>query len=216
MIKPLLAAYITVALTLFFGLITYSVLIDHVLKPLVLSTFCPFAALQPQPEKHVAAEAICNGAYEISRAATTVTTVLTNLFHEASQGTMGGWFSRTEVINNGTASVEYHVETLKVTLLAVGGVALLTCLACVTAKCCHMSRTNSIRKSADAERAINMKALEKMESDHEKELTSIRNSINLQNAQLGSQSDILAATRIMSNAPGAPASDPKQFIYPNF
>ena len=61
-----------------------------------------------------------------------------------------------------------------------------------------------------------MKALEKMESDHEKEITSIRNSINLQNAQLGSQSGILAATRIMSNAPGAPAADPKQFIYPNF
>ena len=213
MIKPLLASYITVALTLFLGLITYSVLIDHVLKPLLLSTFFPYAALQPEPEKHVAAEAICNGAYEISRAATAATAVLTNLFHLA---TMGGWFSRTEVINNGTASVEYHVETLKVTLLAVGALVLISCLACVTAKCCHMSRTNSIRKSADAERAINMKALEKMESDHEKEITSIRNSINLQNAQLGSQSGILAATRLMSNAPGAPASDPKQFIYPNF
>ena len=61
MVKPLLASYITVALTLFLGLITYSVLIDNVLKPLLLSTFFPYAALQPQPEKHVAAEAICNG-----------------------------------------------------------------------------------------------------------------------------------------------------------
>ena len=61
-----------------------------------------------------------------------------------------------------------------------------------------------------------MKALDKMEADHEKELSSIRNSINLQNAQLGSQSGILAATRIMASQPAAPATDPKQFIYPNF
>ena len=213
MIRKLLTSYIVVALTLFIGLIAYSTVIDHVIKPLLLSTFFPYASIQIQPQKHIAADLICNSAHEISRAATAVTAFLTKLYAAA---TMGGWFSRTEVINNGTASVEYHVETLKVTLLAVGGLILITCLAGVTAKCCHMSRVNSIRKSAENERAIQMKALDRMEADHEKELSSIRNSINLQNAQLGSQSGILAATRIMASQPAAPATDPKQFIYPNF
>ena len=99
---------------------------------------------------------------------------------------MGGWFSRNEVINNWTSSVIFHVETLKTTLLLVSGGILVISLGCVTARWCWMSRKNSARASVDAERGIAMRGLEKRDAAHEKELTNIRNSINLQNAQMGS------------------------------
>ena len=47
---------------------------------------------------------------------------------------MGGWFSKNEVINNGTSSVIFHVETLKTTLLLVSGGILIISLGCVTTR----------------------------------------------------------------------------------
>ena len=126
---------------------------------------------------------------------------------------MGGWFSRTEVINNGTSSVEYHVETLKVTLLVVGGAILVVSLAAVCTKLCCMAKEKGIRRSVEAQREISMQALESAKADHSKEIDSIHNSINLQNAQMGSQMGSLATARAIQQVPG---SDPKPFIYPNF
>lgn len=145
MIRSIVSAYITFTLTLFFGLIVYTIVIDEILKPLLLSTFFPYAAVSHNPQKHIAADTICTYAKSLSDSATSK--LLTRLFRETSQAIdMEGWFSKTEVIiiNNGTSCVEYHVENL-----VVGGVILVMCLACVTAKCYHMSRSNSIRRSCN-------------------------------------------------------------------
>ena len=60
-----------------------------------------------------------------------------------------------------------------------------------------------------------MSNLESLKREHEKEITAIRHSINLQNAQqVGSSTTALATTRALANAPQA--NDPKNFVYPQF
>ena len=96
-------------------MIVYTIVIDEILKPLLLSTFFPYAAVSHNPQKHIAADTICTYAKSLSDSATSK--LLTRLFRETSQAIdMGGWCSKTEVIiiNNGTSCVEYHVENLVV------------------------------------------------------------------------------------------------------
>ena len=126
---------------------------------------------------------------------------------------MGGWFSRNEVINNGTSSVVFHVETLKTTLLLVSGGILVISLGCVTTRWCWMSRQQNVQASADAKRGIAMRELEKRDAAHEKELSTIRNSINLQNAQMGNAAGALASVQALQQLPN---TDTKQMIYPQF
>ena len=76
-----------------------------------------------------------------------------------------------------------------------------------------MSRQQSARASADAERGIAMCELEKRDAAHEKELSNIRNSINLQNAQMGSAAGALALARALQQLPSA---DAKQMIFRSF
>ena len=128
---------------------------------------------------------------------------------------MGGWFSKTEVVDNGTASVEYHPDTLQTTMLLVFGGFTLACLAAVTAKWCISKKALRQRNTRDAERAIAMSTIEGLKRDHEKEITAIRHSINLQNAQqMGSSTTALATTRALASAPLA--NEPKNFVYPQF
>ena len=128
---------------------------------------------------------------------------------------MGGWFSKTEVVDNGTSSVEFHPDTLQTTMLVVIGGFTLACLAAVTAKWCYSKKALRTRNTRDAERAIAMSNLESLKREHEKEITAIRHSINLQNAQqVGSSTTALATTRALANAPQA--NDPKNFVYPQF
>ena len=128
---------------------------------------------------------------------------------------MGGWFSKTEVVDNGTSSVEFHPDTLQTTMLVVIGGFTLACLAAVTAKWCYSKKALRTRNTRDAERAIAMSNLENLKREHEKQITEIRHSINLQNAQqVGSSTTALATTRALANAPQA--NDPKNFVYPQF
>ena len=60
-----------------------------------------------------------------------------------------------------------------------------------------------------------MSTIDNLKREHEKEITSIRHSINLQNAQqVGSSTTALATTRALASAPLA--NDPKNFVYPQF
>ena len=128
---------------------------------------------------------------------------------------MGGWFSKTEVVDNGTSSVEFHPDTLQTTMLVVIGGFTLACLAAVTAKWCYSKKALRTRNTRDAERAIAMSNLENLKREHEKQITKIRHSINLQNAQqVGSSTTALATTKALANAPQA--NDPKNFVYPQF
>ena len=128
---------------------------------------------------------------------------------------MGGWFSKTEVVDNGTSSVEFHPDTLQTTMLVVIGGFTLASLAAVTAKWCYSKKALRTRNTRDAERAIAMSNLENLKREHEKQITEIRHSINLQNAQqVGSSTTALATTRALANAPQA--NDPKNFVYPQF
>ena len=63
------------------------------------------------------------------------------------------------------------------------------------------------------ERGIAMLELEKRDAAHEKELSNIHNSINLQNAQMGSAAGALASARALQHLPNA---DTKQMIFPQF
>ena len=128
---------------------------------------------------------------------------------------MGGWFSKTEVVDNGTASLEYHPDTLQTTMLLVFGAIILACLAAVTSKWCMSKKNLRQRNNVDAERAIAMTTLENLKREHEKEITAIRHSINLQNAQtVGASTTALATTRALADAPQA--NNPKNFVYPQF
>ena len=128
---------------------------------------------------------------------------------------MGGWFSKTEVVDNGTSSVEFHPDTLQTTMLVVIGGFTLASLAAVTEKWCYSKKALRTRNTRDAERAIAMSNLENLKLEHEKQITEIRHSINLQNAQqVGSSTTALVTTRALTNAPQA--NDPKNFIYPQF
>ena len=173
-------------------------MVDEIIEPLIFKSFFAYATVNRHPSQHRAPDAICRYVNALSKASTAASDFLTLLYHKiCNPENMGGWFSRTEVINNGNSSVEYHVETLKVTLLVVGGTILIVSLAAVCTKLCCMAKAYSVKRSADAERAISMRALEKMEAEHSKELDGIRNSINLQNAQMGSQMGALATARAL-------------------
>ena len=215
MIRTLLQAYVITSIAFLVGLTSYTIVVNEVIEPLIFKTFFPYAATPPrQPSQHRAADAICQYANALSKAATTASNFVTRAYHViCNPDNMGGWFSRTEVINNGTSSVEYHVETLKVTLLIVGGAILVLSLTGVCAKLCYMSREKSVRRAGEAQREISLRALESAKAEHSKEIDSIRNSINLQNAQMGSRMGSLATARELQQVPG---SDPKPFIYPNF
>ena len=128
---------------------------------------------------------------------------------------MGGWFSKTEVVDNGTASLEYHPDTLQTTMLLVFGTIILACLALVTYRWCRSQKNLRHRRTLDAERAIAMSNLDHLKREHEKEITAIRHSINLQNAQtMGASTSALATTRALADAPQA--NNPKNFVYPQF
>ena len=204
MLRAVFKAYAIVAVTFFFGHLIYEVVAGVVIKPLVLNTFFPHNALNQAPTSVIeetfrtTARFLKSGAswfaFHLTRFVNTFVRVIQIGGHsfvrtlkrlansDLIKVEMGGWFSRNEVINNGTSSAVFHVETLKTTLLLVSGGILVISLGCVTARWCWMSRQQSARASADAERGITMRELEKRNAAHEKELSNIRNSINLQNA----------------------------------
>ena len=234
MLRDVFKAYAIVAVTFFLGHLIYEVVAEIVVKPLLLNTFFPHTALHRAPTSVVEetfrtiARILRSGA---SWFALHLNRFLHTLIHSLQTGghvfvktlkqlgnstyvklDMGGWFSRNEVINNGTSSVVFHMETLKTTLLLVSGGILVISLGCVTARWCWMSRKNSARASEDAERGIAIE-LEKSSAAHEKELTNIRNSINLQNAQMGSAAGALASARAPQQLPNTEA---KHMIFPQF
>ena len=215
MIRALIQAYVIISIAFLVGLTSYTIVVNEIIEALIFKTFFPYTTVPPRhPSQHRAADAIYRYVTTLSKASTAASSFLTKAYHTiCNPDNMGGWFLQTEVINNGTSSVEYHVETLKVTLLVVGGPILIASLAAVCTKLCCMAKEKSVRRSAEAEREISMRALESAKAEHSKEIDSIRNSINLQNAQMGSQMGALATDRAIQQVPG---SDPKPFIYPNF
>ena len=58
-----------------------------------------------------------------------------------------------------------------------------------------------------------MRELEKRDAAHDKELANIRNSINLQNAQMGNAAGTLASVRALQQLPNAEA---KHMVFPQF
>ena len=234
MLFRLLKAYAVVAATFFAGHFLYQTVANVVIKPIVLTTLNPQHVLV-QPDNVIdntfrltagfLEHAAKWFASQLSRFAITILsaikiggtafikTVSKLASSEIIRVEMGGWFSRNEVINNGTSSVVFHVETLKTTLLLISGGILIISLGCVTARWCYMSRKQSVRASADVERGIAMRELERRDAAHEKELTNIRNSINLQNAQMGNAAGALASVRALQQLPN---SDAKQMVFPQF
>ena len=234
MLRALIKAYAIVAATFFVSHLLYQVVARAVIKPIVLNTLFPqHVLIQPdtvidQTFRVTAGfleHAATWFASHLSRFAITlisavkvggiafIKTLKKLASSELIRVEMGGWFSRNEVINNGTSSVVFHVETLKTTLLLVSGGILIISLRCVTARWCWMSRKQSARASADAERGIAMRELEKRDAAHEKELTNIRNSINLQNAQMGNAAGALASVRALQQLPN---TDAKHMVFPQF
>ena len=235
MLRALFKAYAVVAATFFASQFIYEFVARTLIRPIVFDNFFPSRVLTLQHDTVIdntfwaVSTFLEYGAtwlaFHFARFAITlvhvikvggsafINTLKKLASSELIRVEMGGWFSRNEVINNGTSSVVFHVETLKTTLLLVSGGILIITLGCVTARWCWMSRKQSARRSADAERGIAMRELEKRDTEHQKELANIRNSINLQNAQMGSAAGALASARALQQLPNAEA---KHIIFPQF
>ena len=135
MLRAVFKAYAIVAVTFFIGHLVYEVVARVFIRPIVLNTFFPQHVLTQAPNSVIdqAFRAVARYleygatwlAFHFSRFAITLVHVIKvggiafvkTLKRLASSDLikveMGGWFSKNEVINNGTSSVVFHVETLK-------------------------------------------------------------------------------------------------------
>ena len=96
MIRTLLQAYVITSIAFLVGLTSYTIVVNEVIEPLIFKTFFPYAATPPRhPSQHRAADAICQYANALSKAATTASNFVTRAYHViCNPDNMGGWFSR--------------------------------------------------------------------------------------------------------------------------